>query len=126
MMTDADDDGGRPILADALAYIATVGVSMIGSITGASLGDVLTNLNEPAVQLIPLPATVPWAEAKGLIERIPSGEGVAAASRWMDIPGAANGTFAVGVSAFQDLQARTGKSAVALLDAVITAPIQSS
>ncbi len=75
--------------------------------SGSSLADVLTDLDQPDARLIPPPTPVPWAEAKALIEAIPSGEGVAEPSRWMDIPGAANGTFAVGVSAFQELHDRT-------------------
>jgi len=37
----------------------------------------------------------------------------------MDLPGAVNGTFAIGVSAFQEFENRTGKSAVSLLEALI-------
>lgn len=119
MVTDADGGGGRLTLADALSYIATVGVSTLVEITDSPFADVLTDLDEPDVFLIPPPTTVPWAEAEALIEAIPSGEGVGEASRWMDLPGAVNGTFAIGVSAFQEFENRTGKSAVSLLEALI-------
>jgi len=92
--------------------LPTVAVTLPGpngaaSMSGSSLADVLTDLDQPDARLIPPPTPVPWAEAKALIEAIPSGEGVAEPSRWMDIPGAANGIFAVGVSAFQELHDRT-------------------
>ncbi len=116
LISDAtsESDGGRLVLADALAFAATVGVTMIAQVSGRSFDAVLTDLDEPGVRLLPPPAGMPWAEVKALVEAIPGGGNVSRAARLTDIPGALNATFGIAVAAIGDLARLIDRSPEAL------------
>jgi len=78
IVRDAEDGGALVALADALSYVATVGVSMLAAVTNTSIDVTPAGLIEPGDRLLPPPAQVPWEEAKGLVEATPAGPRAAA------------------------------------------------
>lgn len=119
-------DGIGVDIADGLAIIAVVGATMLAQASGQTLSRVLGRLPQPSTRLLPPPAPMPWAEAIALVEAVPqSNDAAAAAAQQMDGPGAVNALFAVGVSAFTQLQSQTGADSSAMLQGVIDAPRQA-
>jgi hypothetical protein len=115
-------DGVESELADGLSYMAVVGATMLCQLSGQSMGDALAGLPQPKLRLLPPPVAMPWPEALALIAAIPQSNALAAsAGGKMDVPGAVNATFAVAVSAFTQLQQRTGRSATSILRGITDA-----
>jgi len=121
---DGQGDGGLA-LANAITYATVVGATLLAQAAGSSVDQVLATLPRAEVRLLPPPAALPWADAVELVRVVPqSNDAASVAARRMDQPGALNGVFAVGVSVYQQLQARTGRTAVDFLHAIISAPPQ--